>query len=70
MEDSISASDYLRFQINRQVKRLFKGFIVTIEDLKIRGNITDEDYILYRKRILDSGNECIREIEQDMDKVL
>lgn len=62
--------EYLKFQTNRQVKRLFKGFIVTIEDMKIRGQITEEDYCLYRKRILDSGNECIREIEQDIDKVI
>jgi hypothetical protein len=64
------SAEYLKFQTNRQVKRLFKGFIVTIEDMRIRGQISEEDYGLYRKRILDSGNECIREIEQDIDKVI
>ena len=56
--------DFLEFQINRKVKNLYKNFLFILEDLKAQGYDIDEDmYQRCRKRVLDQGNDTIREIE-------
>ena len=56
--------DYLSFQIRRKIINLYKNFFFILEDAKL----TDEQYQKNRKRILDLGNDTIREIEDDINK--
>jgi len=56
--------DYLKFQLRRKITGLFKNFFFLLEDL----NLEDEKYQKLRKRILDYGNDTIREIEEDINK--
>jgi hypothetical protein len=56
--------DYLKFQLRRKITTLFKNFFFLLEDL----NLEDEKYQKLRKRVLDYGNDTIREIEEDINK--
>ena len=71
MEGDTREKEFLQFQINRKVKNLYKNFLFILEDLKSQGyDISDEDFQRCRKRVLDHGNDAIREIEdclKDLD---
>ena len=57
--------EYVQFQISRKLTQLDKNFLFILEDLRAQGyDITDEDYQRARKRVLDHGNDSIREIEE------
>jgi hypothetical protein len=59
--------DYLSFQIRRKVTNLFKNFFIILEDLsKDNPSISQEKYNQLRKRVLDYGNDTIRELEEDL----
>jgi len=59
--------DYLSFQIRRKVTNLFKNFFIILEDLsKENPSISQEKYNQLRKRVLDYGNDTIRELEEDL----
>jgi len=60
--------DYLKFQVRRKVINLYKNFFFILEDMVNQNKITDEKYQQIRKRILDYGNDTIREIEEDLNK--
>jgi hypothetical protein len=59
--------DYLSFQVRRKVTNLFKNFFIILEDLsKENPSISQEKYNQLRKRVLDYGNDTIRELEEDL----
>ena len=61
--------EFLKFQLRRKVTSLYKNFLFILEDLDSKAyNMDEESYQRYRKRILDHGNDLIREIEEDLDK--
>lgn len=61
--------ELLLFQIRRKITSIYKNFFFIIEDLQDSGyNIPDEQYQKIRKRILDSSNDAIREIEEQLSK--
>lgn len=60
--------DYLLFQTRRKIVNLFKKFFFLLEDLSIDGKISQDKYQQMRKRVLDHGNDTIREIEEDINK--
>ena len=50
---------------------LYKSFFFILEDLSSEGiQIPEESYKRIRKRILDQGNDTIRELEEYFDKYL
>jgi predicted esterase YcpF (UPF0227 family) len=56
--------EFLQFQVQRKVVSLYKSFLFILEDLKAQGyDIDEEMYQRCRKRVLDQGNDAIREIE-------
>lgn len=58
--------DYALFQVDRKIVNLYKQFLFILEDLR-DGKFTIEDpraYQATRKRVLDLGNDAIREIEE------
>jgi len=61
MEENLK--DLLKFQVNRNVINVYKDFLNIAEDLHRDGHIKNEKYQFLRKRILDKGNDCIRELE-------
>lgn len=59
---------FLSFQVNRKVKNLYKNFLFILEDINADGyNISEEDFQRYRKRVLDQGNDTVRELEEYLD---
>jgi len=59
--------DYLSFQIRRKITNLFKNFFIILEDIsKDNPSISQEKYNQLRKRVLDYGNDTIRELEEDL----
>jgi hypothetical protein len=61
--------DFIKFQINRKITSLYKDFLFILEDIRnAKYNITDDQYLRYRKRILDFGNDTIRETAAYLDK--
>tara|TARA_Y100000593_G_scaffold21481_3_gene43172 strand:+ start:1777 stop:2004 length:228 start_codon:yes stop_codon:yes gene_type:complete len=69
MEKREKEKDFLKFQVTRKVTNLYKNFLFILEDLQEEDyNISDESYKRSRKRVLDYGNDSIREIEDYLDK--
>lgn len=66
MEDK--KKDFVKFQNKRKVMNLCKMFLVLVEDIREDGKIiTDSHYQRLRKRVLDHGNDSIREFEESLD---
>jgi hypothetical protein len=60
--------DFIVFQSRRKIINLCKNFLILAEDLKDKNEaISDNDYQKLRKRVLDYGNDTIREIEESLD---
>ena len=61
--------EYLNFQVKRKVTALFKNIFFLLEDLqKENKDFSKEKYDHIRKRILDYGNDTIREIQTDINQ--
>ena len=53
--------NFFSFQLRRKITSLYKNFFFILEDLNSEGvKIPEESYKRIRKRILDQGNDCIR----------
>jgi hypothetical protein len=53
--------------IARDVKKLYLSFLYLLEDLKNDDKITEEEFQRLRKRVLDYGNNCYRNIEEELN---
>ena len=62
------ATDFVFFQIKRKIINLCKFFLFTLEDLRDEYDIPDDVYDKMRKRVLDSGNDTVREMEENLEK--
>ena len=68
MEDSDKSKEFLRFQLRRKVTNLYKNFLFILEDIQNDGyNIPEEVFQRHRKRVLDYGNDTIRELEENLE---
>ena len=63
--------EFIKFQINRKVINLYKTFFIILEDLQEQGflKMSSASYSRVRKKVLDGGNDCIREIEDYLEKL-
>lgn len=62
--------DFIKFHTNRRIINLYKNFLGILEDLaQDNPDISPEKYQRLRKKVLDAGNDCYREIEEVLDKV-
>ena len=62
------SKSFLVLQLRRKVVNLYKNYLFILEDLKKDGyDIPEEEYQRIRKRILDYGNDTIREIEENVE---
>ncbi len=66
----IKMKEFILFQNRRKVINLYKNFLILLEDLKEDGyNISEEKYQRLRKRVLDSGNDTIRQFEEELNNI-
>ena len=60
--------DFIKFQNRRKTINLCKMFLVLVEDLQEDSDCVSQDqYQRIRKRVLDYGNDSIREFEESVD---
>jgi ferredoxin-fold anticodon binding domain-containing protein len=64
---NIDLNDLVKGFVYRDVKKLYLSFLYTLEDLKSEDKITEDEFQRLRKRVLDYGNNCYRNIEQELD---
>jgi hypothetical protein len=64
---NIDLNDLVKGFVYRDVKKLYLSFLYTLEDLKSQDKISDDDFQRMRKRVLDYGNNCYRNIEEELD---
>ena len=66
----IKIKEFVLFQNRRKVINLYKNFLILLEDLKEDGyNISEEKYQRLRKKVLDSGNDAIRQFEEELNNI-
>jgi hypothetical protein len=64
---NFNIQNFIKGFIKRSVTRLFLSFIYILEDLVSEGKISDDEFQRIRKRILDKGNNCIRDISIELE---
>jgi hypothetical protein len=70
MAMDIKMKEFVLFQNRRKVINLYKNFLILLEDLKEDGyNITEDKYQRLRKKVLDSGNDTIRQFEEELNNI-
>ena len=63
----INLNDLIKGLVYRDVKKLYLSFLYSLEDLKSQDKISDDEFQRMRKRVLDYGNNCYRNIEEELD---
>jgi len=63
----INLNSFVEGYIKREIKKLYTSYLYTIEDLHHDGIITEETFAKMRKRVLDGGNDCIRNIQEQLE---
>ena len=70
MQEGFDKKEYIKFHVRRKTTSLYKDLLFILEDLKEdQYNISDKVFSLMRKRVLDSGNEAIRELDTIIDQI-
>lgn len=64
---NIDLNDLVKGFVYRDVKKLYLSFLYILEDLKSQDKITEDEFQRMRKRVLDYGNNCSRNIEEELD---
>jgi hypothetical protein len=64
---NVDLNNLVKSLVYRDVKKLYLSFLYTLEDLKSQDKIDDEEFQRMRKRVLDHGNNCYRNIEEELD---
>jgi hypothetical protein len=63
----IDLNDLIKGLVYRDIKKLYLSFLYSLEDLKSQDKISDDEFQRMRKRVLDYGNNCYRNIEEELD---
>jgi hypothetical protein len=64
---NFNIQNFIKGFVKKSVTRLFLSFIYILEDLVAEEKLTNEDFQRIRKRILDKGNNCIRDINEELE---
>ena len=64
MDFNISA--FVEGLVKKAITRLFLSFIYVLEDLVADGRMSSEEFQRLRKRILDNGNNAVRDINTEL----
>ena len=70
MQEGFDKKEYIKFHVRRKTTSLYKDLLFILEDLKEdQYNISDKVFSRMRKRVLDNGNEAIRELDTIIDQI-
>ena len=62
------AKELLLFGLSRDIKYLFKYLLSELDVLERENIILNSDKDFFRKRVLDRGNSCLRNLESELEK--
>jgi hypothetical protein len=63
----VEINNFVIGAVSNEVKKLYLSVLYSAEDLERQGKLSDEDFQFLRKRILDYGNNAIRNLELQLD---
>ena len=64
---NIDLNELFKGLVYIDVKKLYLGFLYVLEDLQSQDKITADEFQRLRKRVLDYGNNCYRNIEEELN---
>ena len=63
----INLNTFVQNFISRDIKKLYLSFLYILEDLLEQDKISEDEFNRLRKRVLDYGNNCNRNIEEQLN---
>jgi hypothetical protein len=63
----LNLNKFVEGLIFRDIKKLYLSFLYILEDLRDQDQINEETFQKLRKRVLDYGNNCYRNIEEQLN---
>jgi hypothetical protein len=60
---------FLSQTVEKEVRLLFVSYLIYLEELMEKGSISEQEYSVKRKEILDKGNSAIRIINEQLAAV-
>jgi hypothetical protein len=63
----IDINNFIKGIISRDIKKLYLSFLYILEDLRDQQKISYDEYQRLRKRVLDTGNDSYRNIEEQLN---
>jgi len=64
---NVDINNFVVAAVTGEIKKLYLSFLYSSEDLVKGGKLSEEDYQWLRKRILDYGNNSIRNLEVQLN---
>ena len=64
---NVDINNFVVAAVTGEIKKLYLSFLYSSEDLVKTGKLSEEDYQWLRKRILDYGNNSIRNIDTQLN---
>ena len=69
MQEKGNHNEFLQFQISRNLLDIGKVFLSILQDLEKNNQISKDEFILYRSKILGNTNDRIRYLNQIIDSL-
>jgi hypothetical protein len=63
----VEINNFVAGVVRSEVKKLYLSILYTAEDLAKDSKISDESFQILRKKILDYGNNSIRNLDAQLD---
>lgn len=63
----VDINNFVIGAVSAEVKKMYLSFLYCSEDLVKQGKLKEDDFQYLRKRILDYGNNTIRNLETQLD---
>jgi hypothetical protein len=64
---NVDINNFVIAAVTGEIKKLYLSFLYSAEDLVKTNKLSEEDYQWLRKRILDYGNNSIRNIDTQLN---
>lgn len=64
---SIGSKKKLKASVEHRMKRIYVGVLDALEKEKLSGNISEDVFGILRSKILNIGNDQIRNMKKDLD---
>jgi hypothetical protein len=64
---NVDINNFVLAAVSGEIKKLYLSFLYSSEDLVKNGKLNEEDFQWLRKRILDYGNNSIRNVETQLN---